>query len=85
MKLRMRRADGQQKQTTEHSNNKHCKIHYNLTMQLRYASGYPLSTYAYVNLDINCIEAFISSGVMIDHRNMNHDCMAYVYCNKIHY
>ena len=34
MQLRMRRADGQRKQTREHLNDKHCKIHYNLTMQL---------------------------------------------------
>ena len=34
MQLRMRRADGQRKQMTEHSNDKHCKILYHLTMQL---------------------------------------------------
>ena len=28
------RADSQRKQTTDHSNDKHCKIQYNLTMQL---------------------------------------------------
>ena len=61
----MRRAYGQRwKQTTEYSNVKNRKIH--LTIQLVYASGYPLSTqiiYAYVSKHSFQIEAMIDKGL----------------------
>ena len=59
MQVRMRKADGQRKQTTEHSNDQHCKLHYNFTMQLI------CKWLSVINLDI-CMEAFISSGAMIE-------------------
>ena len=52
MQLHMRIADGQQKQTTEHSNDEHCKIHYNLTMQLicKWLSVINLDAYVWKHL-----------------------------------